>query len=380
MSSTLLNPQVIDASTLTPKATSDIFLPIAVEGQKDVGGSATVGTPLVINRVDESVTYFGSASSLHRVVKAVLDRGAGPVTAIASKSGTTPSTGERQTAWEKLESDTSVRIRLTDSEVQADLAALAVSAKNADLVYNKQVAIVGMPSGTSSANLIAAATAIATDTVGATRTVLVGPGVYDDAGILRGGSFLAATVAAEVAKNADPSNDLDLWNIPLLTGIERGADTLPVFRRRVAAGVAVDDFEVLLTGGVSPVQPSRTPGGVATTHLRTVYTANGSYDSFYTRIIVDEIFIAVKNYIFDNNFLRAGNTEATRARIKSGVESLLDERNTWIRTVTQPDGSAGYNVSVTSSNDQRQVTVGYEGIVVRGISTVKVAANLSIPV
>jgi hypothetical protein len=48
--------------------------------------------------------------------------------------------------------------------------------------------------------------------------------------------------------------------------------------------------------------------------------------------------------------------------------------------VLQPDGSQGYNVSVTSSADNRQVIVGYEGVVVRGINTVKVAANLSIPV
>lgn len=381
MSSTLLNPQVIDASTLVPKQTAAVYLPIGIEGQKDAGGTATVGTPVTVNRVDESSGFFGAASPLHRIVKAVLDRGAGPVIAVASKSAALPTTIERQSAWQKLESmdEKSVRLRLTDSEVQADLAALAVSCKNADLIFNKQIAIVGMPSGTSSAALITAAGAVATDPVGATRVSLAGPGVYDDAGVLRGGSFLAAVIAAEVAKNADPGNDLDLWGLPLLTGIERGADTLPIFRRQVVAGVAQDDFEVLLTGGVSPVQPSRVPGGVMTTHLRTVFTTNGSYDSLYTRIIVDQIFIDVKNYILDNNFLRAGNTESTRARIKSGVEALLVERNSWIRTVTQPDGSQGYNVSITSSVDNRQVTVGYEGVVVRGISTVKVAANLSIP-
>jgi hypothetical protein len=66
--------------------------------------------------------------------------------------------------------------------------------------------------------------------------------------------------------------------------------------------------------------------------------------------------------------------------MKSGVEAVLNERANWIAPVTQPDGSQGYNVSVTPSSDMRQVTVGYEGVVVRGISTVKVAGHLSIPV
>lgn len=383
MSSVLLDPQVIDASNLTPKATSAIFLPVAVEGHADAAGDAVAGVPYAINRVDESVSAFGPDSTLHQIVKAILDRGAGPVVAIASTVGAVePVLADRQAAWEKLESDEVVRLRLTDSEVQADLAALAVSAANADLVYNKQIALTGLPSGTSKANLIAGADAIAAGTISAaSRTALIGPGVYDDTGTLRGGSFAAACVAAEIAKNADPSNDLDLWNIPLITAIEKGADGLSVFRRRVAAGVAVDDFEDLLQGGVSPLQPMRGGlGGVMTTHLRTVYTGDGTYDNLYTRIIVDQVFLDVKDYIFVNNFLRMGNTEAVRARIKSGVEAVLAERSAWISTVTQADGSQGYNVSVVPSVDNRQVIIGYEGVVVRGVNTIQVAANLTIPV
>lgn len=381
ISSTLLDPRVLDASTLSPKATAAIYLPIGVEGQADTAGTATVGTMYVINRVDESSGAFGPSSKLHLIVKVLLDRGAAPVIAIVSAKGAVPTLAQRQAAWQPLESDTSIRIRLTDSELQADLVALATSVANANLVYNKQVAICGMASGTTKANLIAAATALAgAGQDPATRTMLVGPGVYDDLGTLRGGSFLAAVVAGEVAKNSDPANDLDLWGLPLLTAIEKDATGLPVFRRQVISGAAVNDYEDLLVGGVSPAQPSRVVGGVMTTHLRTVYTTNTTYDNFYTRVIVDQVFVDVKNYIYDNNFLRSGNTAVTRARIKSGVQAVLQERTAWINPVTQPDGSQGYNVSVTSSPDQRQVIVGYEGVVVRGISTVKVAGNLSITV
>jgi hypothetical protein len=192
----------------------------------------------VINRDDEAVTQFGAASKLTLVVREILARGAGPVVAAASAKSTTPTLPQRQAVWAAMESDTTIRIRLTASEVQADLVALATSVANADLLFNKQIALVGMPSGSTKANLIAAATAIQgalllrwCSAPASTRIGLVGPGVYDQSGALRGGSIAAAAVAAEVAKNADPSNDLDLWGIPLLTGIEKDVNGLPIFRR-----------------------------------------------------------------------------------------------------------------------------------------------------
>lgn len=386
MSSVLYDPRVLDASSLTPRASSPIYLPIGVEGQMDNDGTAVVGTLYVINRYDEAQAQFGVASNLTKLIAEILNRGAGPVIAGASKKASAPLIADRQSVWSLFESDTTTRIRLTDSESQADLVGLATSVANADLLYNKQIALVGMPSGTTKANLIAAATALqgattpsGTSAPASSRISLVGPGVYDQSGTLRGGSIAAAAVAAEIAKNADPSNDLDLWNIPLLTGVEKAASGLPLLTRRVTAGAAVDDYEDLLQAGVSPLQPSRVAGGVMTTHLRTAYITNTSWDNLYTRVIVDQLFIDVRDYILDQNFLRAGNTAAIRARIKSGVEALLNERAAWLSTVTQPDGSQGYNVTVVASSDQRQITVGYQGTVVRGVSTVKVAANLTIP-
>ena len=380
MSSTQLDPGVIDASTLTPRQTSDIFLPIGIEGQGESAGSGAIATPYVITRGDQAETIIGpqAVNILSRTVQAILTAGAGPVKVVIAAKGTTPTLVQRQAAWATLESDTDVRLRLTDSAVQSDLVALAASANLANLVYNKQVAIVGLPSGTAKAALISAAAAVAAGD--SPRCVLVAPGVYDAGGILRSGNFAAAMVAAEVAKNADPSSDLDLWTIPSLTGIELDGAGLPVFRRKIVSGVAVNDYEDLLDGGVSPLQPSRVAGGAMTTHLRTTFITNTQWDNLYTRIIVDQVFLDVKSYILDNNFLRQGNTDATRNRIASGVAALLQERSSWISPITQGDGSTGYAVVVTSSPDNRQVTVGYQGVVVRGINTVQVAANLSIPV
>lgn len=376
--SSQLFPEVIDASTLIPKVSASIYLPIGIEGQADTGGTATEAQPYTISRVDESATLFGPQSKLHAIVKAVLDRGAGPVVAIASKKTTAPLLTDRQAAWAKLESSEFVRIRLTDSETQADLTALATSCKNASLIYNKQIAIVGLASATTKANLLTGADSLAADAVGAKRTVLVAPGVYDDTGTLKGGSFTAAAVAAEVAKNPDPANDLDLWPVLLLTGIEKSADGLPVFQRKVVTGAAVNDFEDLLQGGVSPLMTDRLGSGVMTTHLRTVFHTDTTFDNLYTTIIIDQVFLDVKNYLLDGNFLRMPNNATTRARIASGVAAVLAERRNWIAPVTQPDGTQGYRVSVESSTDGRQITVGYEGVVQRGVNTIKVAPSLTI--
>lgn len=369
-----LYPEVKDGTSLGPRFSQALFLPIGVEGQKDAGGSQAIATPVDVSRPSDADTLFGAASTLATLIKFLLGRGVPVVTAVASASGTAPTLVQRQTAWALLESDRDIRIRLTDSTTQGDLVALADSCENAELINNKQVSFVGMPTATSSANLSTAAGAIASK-----RAVLVAPGVYDENGTLLSGAFAAASVAAEVAKNSDLADDLDTFGIAGLTDIEHGADGLPLFRQKVAAGVAVNDFEDLLQDGVSPLRRGRN-GGVEITHLRTTYTVDTTMDALMTRLIVDQLFIDVRDYVEDNNFLRRGNTQANRDDLKAGVEALLAERSNWVKPMLQPDGTTGYLVAVSSSADGRQVTVTYKGEVIRGIQTVLVDAQLSIPV
>lgn len=374
--STQLYPDVADASSLLAKPSSPIYLPIGVEGQMDNDGTGTVGTLYTISTISEARTIFGIASNLAKVIEIVINHGAFPVVAVASKKGSTPLLAERQAEWDKLASDITIRLRLTDSIVQADLVELAESCEDAELVQHKQVGFGGLATASDKAAHIAAAGAI-----GSSRFVLVGPGVYDQDAVLKDGSYAAAVVAAEVARNADLANDLDLWDLPLLSGIEKVTATgLPVFRYKVAAGVAVNDFEELLQGGVSPLMPSRSGAGAMISHLRTTYTTNTAYDALNTRLIADQVFIDVKNYILDSGFLRRGNTEPVRNALKAAVEALLFERATWVSPVTQVDGTQGYNVACTPSADMRQVTVSYEGRIVRGIQTVQVSGSLVIPV
>lgn len=372
--STQLYPEVKDATSLGPRFSQALYLPIAVEGQKDAGGSASVAQPKRITLPSEADTQFGAASSLAAVVKFILGRGVPEVLAIASASGSAPTLVQRQAAWALLEDDPAVRIRLTDSVTQADHVALADSAEWAEGINNKQVAFMGMAAGTLSAALITAAAAIASK-----RAVLVGPAIIDENGTTRAGPYAAAAVAAEVAKNADIADDLDLLSLPGFLGIEKDAAGMPLFRLKAAAGTPVNDFETLLDGGVSPLRQNPN-GGVDVTHLRMTYVTDTTYDALMTRLIVDQLFIDVREYVITNKFLRRGNTDVNRNDLRAGVEALLTERSNWVKPLAQPDGSLGYSVAVIASPDFRQVTVSYKGEIVRGIQTVLVDAQLVIPV
>lgn len=373
--STQLYPEVVDASTLLAKPSSPIYLPIGIEGQMDNVGTGVANKIYTVSTISDARDIFGVDAPITKVIEVVINHGAFPVYAIASKKGTAPILAERQAAWDDLSSDPNIRLRLTDSVTQADLVELADSCEEAELVQNKQVAFGGLATATDKAGHSTAAAAIASS-----RFVLIGPGVYDQDAVLKSGSYAAAVVAAEVAKNADLSNDLDLWPLPLLSGIEKNAAGFHVFRYKVSGGAATNDFEDLLQDGVSPLMPGRIGSGAQISHLRTTYTTTTAFDALATRLISDQIFVDVKNYILDNGFLRMGNTEAVRNLMKAAVTALLFERITWAEPVTQADGTQGYNVQVTPSADMRQVTVSYEGRVVRGIQTIQISGSLAIPV
>jgi hypothetical protein len=204
--------------------------------------------------------------------------------------------------------------------------------------------------------------------------------VYDLNGDLQNGSYAAAIVAAFIAANSDLSNDLDLSELPLLTGIEKDTSGNPLFRNKVSGGVKVNEFETALQGGVSPLSPGLLPGTAAITHLRTTFTATGAYDALSTRLIVDQLFVDVRDYVKQSGFLRRANTEANRNALAAAVTALLEERASWLAPVTLSNGTVGYGVTVISSADNRQLTVSYQGKVVRGIQTIMVAPVLTIPV
>jgi hypothetical protein len=376
--STQLYPEVIDGTTLNERKASDLFMPIGVEGEIASGGASAILTQHVISRPSVADTQFGAASPLALLVKYLLDLGVGPVVAVGAAKGTTPTLVQRQAAWQILEAEKSLRIRLTDSTVDADIAGLAVSAKNAALLNNKQFAIVGKAAATLKSAYLATADTIAADVDAAKRAVLVGPAVYDANGVLKTGVYAAASVAARLALNSDPGDDLDTATLPKLTGIERDAAGNNVFRVIVVGGTVVNDFEDLLQGGVSPLMPGIN-GGVAISHLRTTFQGDSTFDSLMTRIIVDEIFLLVRDYCENFNQLRKGNTETTREQLRSGVDAILRENSDLLQTITLGDGQTGYDVQVTASADGRQQIVSYQGVVVRGVSTIVVAANLTIP-
>jgi hypothetical protein len=378
--SSQLFPEVLDDTTLGGRFAQSLYLPVGVEGHsKLTGADAVVGTVYSVARTSEADELFGATSTLGELVKFLLTQGVNPVLAVASvkHDSTAPTLVERQTAWSYLESDERVRVRLTDSVTQADHVALASSCHNASLIQNKQIAVVGMAAATSKSALGTAATALAGATgSGPTRAVLVGPGINVN-GVVVSGAYAAAAVGAEVAKNSDISNDLDLWPLPNVAAIETAANGQPLFRKQVVAGSVVNDFEDLLQDGISPIM-NMFPTGVAITHLRTVYVADTTFDALSTRLIQDQVFVDLRRELTNRGFLRRGNTETVRDLIRAQTEAILRDRQDWVSPVDQPDGTKGYNVDVQPTNDQRQVIVSYGGEIVRGIQTIKINGNLTI--
>lgn len=368
-------PEVRDVSSLTGVLNLGTALVIGIEGRKDTVGSAVVGTPYLVTDPAMSDVLFGPASSLSSLVKAVMARGIMGVYAVASASNVAPTLVQRQTAWTALEENPDVRIRLTDSTTQADLAALADSCEWAEQIQNKQFCVVGLATPTTQANLTTAAAAVASK-----RGVLVGPAIFDTNGTLLTGAYAAAYVAAMVAANGDITDDLDTAVIVGTTGIEKDANGMPLFRVRAGGGTPVNDFSVLMGAGVSPLRQGRS-GQAEIVHLRMTYNVDSTYDALMTLLIKDQLFIDVRTRLTDptDKFLRRGNTPDTRSLAGRIVEEMLNARRSWLLPVVLPDGTTGYGVTVTASPDKRAMIITYQGEIVRNTQRIDVNAVLTIP-
>lgn len=367
-------PQVVDISTLTGVFHVDSYLAVGVEGQKDAAGSAAVASPKLIQSPDDANTQFGPVSSLAGICKTLLGRGLAFVYAVASSSGSAPNLVARQAAWATLEDNPYIRVRLTDSVVQADLVALADSCEYAEGIQNKQFCVGGMAIGSTKAAISAAATAMASK-----RGVLVAPCFYDSNGTLMNGNYCAAWAAAEIAKNPDIVDSLNLAPIAATTGIEREATTgLPLFRLRANGGTPVNDFADLLTAGASPFMTAP-DGRTSFTHLRTTYIADTTHDALTTLLIKDTVFLQLRDMLLNAKFLRKGNTATNRAMAGAMVDQWLSTHNDWVGPATLADGSTGYGVTCVPSSDLKSFTVNYFGVVVRGTNVININGSLTIP-
>jgi phage tail sheath gpL-like len=368
-------PEIRDVSSVTGVFNNSDFLVVGIEGQADNAGTATAAIPVVVTTPAEADTYFGPSSSLAALAKFVLNKGVGYVVAVASLKGSAPNLTQRRAAWATLEDNPNVRIRLTDSTTQADLVALADSCEWAEGVQNKQVCFVGMASGTTKSGFTAAATAIASK-----RAVLVGPAVYDADNALLSGAYAAAWVASMVALNGDIADDLDTAPLPGSLGIEKESATgMPLFRLRANAGSPTNDFQDLLTGGVSPLRQGRN-GGAEIAHLRTTYTTDTTFDALMTLLVKDQAFLRLRTVLEDAKFLRRGNTLENRSLAAQIVDNELQQMRTMIEQKKLPDGTIGYGVTVTASSDERKMIVSYQGKIVRNTQVIDINGVLTISV
>lgn len=370
-----LYPEVRDLSTLTGVYKTDQLFPVGVEGQMAAAGTtAVVAKPETVTTAEEAIDLFGAGSSLTNLVSFLLARGLPSVRAVASKASA-PLLADRQTAWAALSEDPNVRIRLTDSAVQADLVGLARSCEQAELIQNKQFCFGALASPNVKATLTTAAAAIASK-----RAVLMGPGIYDGDGVLRSGSYAAAMAAVEVARNPDIADSLNLAPIGSTTGIELEAATgLPLFRLRVNGGNPINDHADMLEDGVSTfmVGPD---GRAAFSHLRLTYITDDTFDALMTLLIKDQVFVGIRDMLLAGKYHRKPNNASTRGLAKVETDNWLKAHNDWVEPIELPSGEDGYGVTVTPSDDLKAFSVAYFGNVVRGTNVINVNGTLTIPV
>lgn len=370
-----LYPEIRDKSTLTGTFNQPQFLGIGIEGQALGTGTVAVGTPKTVTSSQDADTFFGAGSPLANLVKFVLKLGINSVRAVASiKDDDPPDLAARQDAWEVLEEDADVRIRLTDSAVQANLVALAESCENAEGIQNKQFCVVGLGTPSSSASAVTASTAI-----GSKRAVLITPGTFDSDGALENGVFAAARVAAMVATNPDITDDLDTVLIPGTTGIETATNGMPLYRLHAGGGDPVNDFETLLQAGASPLRQGKS-GKAEITHLRTTYTTDDTMDALMTLLIKDGVFLGIRSELESQQFLRKGNTEDNRALAAEIVNQWLIEHGTWVLPKELPDSSIGYGVTALATSDLRGIVISWNAEIVRNTQTIDLSGNYTIPV
>lgn len=367
-------PQIVDKSTLTGVYQADQFLVVGVEGQMDVAGSQAVGLPALVTDPNQAATLFGPSSSLTKLVQFCLGRGLSQVWAVASASGTTPTLLQRQTAWAPLEDNRDIRIRLTDSVVQGDQAALADSCENAEGIQCKQHCYVGIPAGTTKAAALTWAAAVASK-----RGIVTAAGVYDSNGNLLGGQYGAAYAACEVAKNPDISDSMNNMSIAGTSGVEKETATgLPVFRQRTNGGTPLNDLQDLLTAGISPYALSR-DGRARFTHLRTSWTVDTTFDALQTLLIKDQVFIDIRTLLYNMNAVRKAQTADNMSLAAKAVEGYLKSHADWVAPVLLPNGDIGYGVTVVPGVDGKSYTINYFGGVVRGTNVININGTLTIP-
>jgi hypothetical protein len=366
-------PQVVDKSTLTGVFQADQFLGIGVEGAAVAGATATIAVPYVVTSGDQANTLFGATSPLAKLCNLILGRGIGYVTAVASVLTGTPTLVQRQTAWTPLEENDTIRIRLTDSMVQADLVGLARSCEWAEGIQRKQFCCVGLASPSTKATAITAAGAILSK-----RAVLWSPCVYDTNGVLMTGSSTAALAASVIAQNPDIADSLNNAGINATAGIEKDAATMPLYRLHAGAGTPVNDFQDLLTVGISPLKQDGS-GLAAFTHIRTTWTTDTTFDALTTLLIKDEVFIQLRNALVAAGLLRMPNTLSSRAFAAKIVDSWLKAHSDWVAPVALPNGETGYGVTTVPSVDLKSFTVNYKGQVVRGTNVININGTLTIP-
>ena len=252
------------------------------------------------------VQAFGIQSQLGRMLQLCYQNGAGTV--VCSPVVTDSETGWRD-AIELLVADHTCSYICVGSDQLAVHTILKTAVEEASAERGECIGLVGMGEADVTA-LTARAGALNSE-----RMVLVAPAVYlSGESTVSAGCMAAAALAGVLSCQADPA-------LPLNGQVLHGIGGL-------TALYSDTEIDALVRGGVTPLEMVSGACTVLrgiTTRTKTGQAEDLTWRELTTTMIIDEVIPAIRSSL-RAKFVRAKNTAATRAAIRSQVVIALEDR------------------------------------------------------
>ena len=298
-----------------------------------------------LSRYEQAVEAFGAEETLSQLARILFLNGAAVVKAVpvADEEG-------YAAAFARLEAEEDMAVVVCDSQQLSVQQALRDSVCSASEARRERIAVVPGAAGEDPEALVTRAEGLNSE-----RVVLVAPLGGD------GGAQVAAAVAGAIAGESDPA-------VPLGGAELRGVSGL-------AAAYTDDELDVLIRGGVTPVEQSAGVLSVVrgvTTRTKSGEVPDQTWRELTTIRIVDDVIPTVRNAL-RARFRRAKNTEQSRGAIRSQVVLELEQKLAR-EIITGYDG-------VTAQADPENPTVclvDFSFTVAHGLNQIWLSAHITV--
>ena len=339
---------VYDASSVTSAGRAAKRIGVAALAVK-----GTANTAVTLTGYGAGVEVFGEDGAdtpgMSTLLKLLFANGASTVYAVRVGAG--GGLEAYQAAFAAL-ANCDVQVVVCDSSELTIQKALKTAVETASAARGERIGVIG-GSGDTAAQLVTRAEAINSE-----RMVLVGPDMKDESGKALSGVFAAAAVAGAIACGADPAvplNGAELYGISGLQSV-----------------YSDNDIDLLVQGGVTPLEGVVSPVRGITTRTKTGSAADSTWRELTTVLIADNVIPAVRSAL-RSKFARAKNTAQGRGAIRAQTIVELEKKKD-----AQIIESYG-EVAVTAAADDPTVClVEFSFAVAHGLNQIRLTVHLTV--